>query len=54
VEPTAHYVAAKAAIAGLTRCIAEEGARHGITANRIAPERIPCPRKRNSMLSQRH
>ena len=35
--PSAHYVASKAAIAGLTRCIAEEGAALGITANCLAP-----------------
>jgi 3-oxoacyl-[acyl-carrier protein] reductase len=37
VAPSAHYVASKAALAALTRCIAEEGARHGITANCVAP-----------------
>jgi NAD(P)-dependent dehydrogenase (short-subunit alcohol dehydrogenase family) len=37
VAPTSHYVASKAGLAGLTRCIAEEGARNGITANCIAP-----------------
>lgn len=35
--PSSHYVASKAALAGLTRCIAEEGARHGVTANCLAP-----------------
>ena len=33
----ANYVAAKAGIVGLTRTVALEGARHGITANAIAP-----------------
>jgi len=37
IGPAAHYVASKAGIAGLTRCIAEEGARNGITANCVAP-----------------
>ena len=35
--PSAHYVASKAALAGLTRCIAEEGAGQGVTANCLAP-----------------
>jgi 3-oxoacyl-[acyl-carrier protein] reductase len=37
VAPSSHYVASKAGISGLTRCIAEEGAAHGITANCVAP-----------------
>ena len=36
-SPSALYVASKAAIAGLTRCIAEEAAGFGITANCVAP-----------------
>jgi len=39
----ANYVAAKAGIVGLTRTIALEGARHGITANAIAPGLIQTP-----------
>jgi 3-oxoacyl-[acyl-carrier protein] reductase len=39
----ANYVAAKAGIVGLTRAIALEGARHGITANAIAPGLIETP-----------
>ncbi|MET7924814.1 SDR family NAD(P)-dependent oxidoreductase [Streptomyces sp. NPDC005349] len=39
----ANYVAAKAGIVGLTRTIALEGARHGITANAIAPGLIETP-----------
>ena len=39
----ANYVAAKAGIVGLTRTIALEGARHGITANAIAPGLIDTP-----------
>lgn len=38
-----NYVAAKAGIVGLTRAIALEGARHGITANAIAPGLIDTP-----------
>lgn len=34
---SAYYISAKAALFGLTRCVAEEGARFGITANAIAP-----------------
>jgi 3-oxoacyl-[acyl-carrier protein] reductase len=37
LAPSSHYVASKAAIAGLTRCIAEEGAKYGITANCLSP-----------------
>lgn len=39
----ANYVAAKAGIVGLTRTIALETARHGITANAIAPGLIETP-----------
>ncbi|MEV6012971.1 SDR family NAD(P)-dependent oxidoreductase [Streptomyces sp. NPDC051976] len=39
----ANYAAAKAGIVGLTRTIALEGARHGITANAIAPGLIETP-----------
>ncbi|WP_024799690.1 SDR family NAD(P)-dependent oxidoreductase [Nocardia sp. BMG51109] len=39
----ANYVAAKAGIVGLTRTIALEGARHGVTANAIAPGLIETP-----------
>jgi 3-oxoacyl-[acyl-carrier protein] reductase len=39
----ANYVAAKAGIVGLTRTVALEGARHGITANAIAPGLIETP-----------
>lgn len=39
----ANYVAAKAGVVGLTRALALEGARHGITANAIAPGLIETP-----------
>ena len=39
----ANYVAAKAGVVGLTRATALEGARHGITANAIAPGLIETP-----------
>jgi 3-oxoacyl-[acyl-carrier protein] reductase len=38
-----NYVAAKAGIVGMTRTLALEGARHGITANAIAPGLIDTP-----------
>ncbi|MFC0534216.1 SDR family NAD(P)-dependent oxidoreductase [Phytohabitans kaempferiae] len=39
----ANYVAAKAGIVGLTRAVALEGARDGITSNAIAPGLIETP-----------
>ncbi|MEH0581009.1 SDR family NAD(P)-dependent oxidoreductase [Streptomyces sp. B21-108] len=38
-----NYVAAKAGVVGMTRTLALEGARHGITANAIAPGLIDTP-----------
>lgn len=38
-----NYVAAKAGIVGMTRTLALEGARHGVTANAIAPGLIETP-----------
>jgi 3-oxoacyl-[acyl-carrier protein] reductase len=37
VGTSAAYVASKAALIGLTHCLAEESARYGVTANSIAP-----------------
>jgi len=39
----ANYVAAKAGLVGLTRALALEGARNGVTANAIAPGLIETP-----------
>ncbi|WPB55397.1 SDR family NAD(P)-dependent oxidoreductase [Xylophilus sp. GOD-11R] len=39
----AHYAASKAGMLGLTRVLATEGGRDGITANAIAPGRIETP-----------
>jgi 3-oxoacyl-[acyl-carrier protein] reductase len=39
----ANYVAAKAGVVGLTRALALEGARHGVTSNAIAPGLIETP-----------
>lgn len=39
----ANYVAAKAGIVGMTRTVALEAARHGITANAVAPGLIETP-----------
>jgi 3-oxoacyl-[acyl-carrier protein] reductase len=39
----ANYVAAKAGIVGLTRTLALEGARHGITVNAISPGLMDTP-----------
>ena len=39
----ANYTAAKAGVVGITRTLALEGARHGITANAIAPGLIETP-----------
>jgi 3-oxoacyl-[acyl-carrier protein] reductase len=37
VVPSAYYVSSKAGLEGLTRCIAEETANYGVTANCVAP-----------------
>lgn len=39
----ANYVAAKAGVVGFTRALALEGAKHGVTANAIAPGLIETP-----------
>jgi 3-oxoacyl-[acyl-carrier protein] reductase len=38
-----HYAASKAGMMGLTRVLATEGGRYGLTANAIAPGRIETP-----------
>jgi NAD(P)-dependent dehydrogenase (short-subunit alcohol dehydrogenase family) len=44
----AHYVAAKAGVVGLTRALALELARHGITVNCIPPGMIDTPMLRRA------
>jgi 2-hydroxycyclohexanecarboxyl-CoA dehydrogenase len=44
----AHYVAAKAGVVGLTRALALELARHGITVNCITPGMIDTPMLRRA------
>ena len=39
----AHYAASKAGMMGLTRVLATEGGKYGLTANAIAPGRIETP-----------
>ena len=41
-----HYVASKSAILGLTRCLATELGRDGITVNVLSPDLIPDPTQR--------
>ena len=41
-----HYVASKSAILGLTRCLATELGRDGITVNVLSPDLIPDPAHR--------
>lgn len=49
----AHYTAAKAAVLGLTRAIAKEFARHGITANAVCPGLIDTEMVRSSVSEER-
>ncbi|MGW3150283.1 SDR family NAD(P)-dependent oxidoreductase [Streptomyces sp. NPDC001177] len=48
----AHYVAAKAGVAGFTRTLAREVGRYGITANVIAPGLTTTPAVRETMSTE--
>ncbi len=43
------YCASKAGLLGLTRCVALEGAPHGVTCNMVSPTWIDTPMMANSM-----
>jgi len=45
----AHYIASEGGVVGLTRAVAGEYARHGITVNTIAPHGIDTPMMRQSL-----
>ena len=45
----AHYIASKGGVIGLTRAVSGEYARHGVTANTIAPHTIDTPMMRQSL-----
>jgi 3-oxoacyl-[acyl-carrier protein] reductase len=46
--PTTSYAASKAGVIGLSRVLAEEGGRDGITVNCVAPGRIATPMSNES------
>ena len=46
------YCAAKSGLLGLTRCVALEGAAHGVSCNAISPSFVPTPQNRFSMAQQ--
>ncbi len=46
---SAAYCASKAAVVGLTRCVALEGAAHGVTCNSVSPTWVDTPFGRDWM-----
>jgi NAD(P)-dependent dehydrogenase (short-subunit alcohol dehydrogenase family) len=48
----AAYCASKSGLLGLTRCVALEGAAHGVTCNAINPGYVPTPQNSIGMMQQ--
>jgi 3-hydroxybutyrate dehydrogenase len=46
------YCASKSGLLGLTRCVALEGAAHGVTCNAINPSYVPTPQNSIGMMQQ--